>query len=154
MCVIVDANLAARVFREPPEADFAPIFEWLRARSGALVFGGRLASELEQMGNPRRRLRTLLRAGQALLIPDEVVHAEEEVINATGHCRSNDKHVVALARVSGARTLCTHDRDLQTDFRNPKLISAPRGSIYKRAEHAPLLKHTTSCGKLVRRSRR
>ena len=153
MCVIVDANLASRVFQETAEADFAPVLSWLE-RDGELVFGGHLARELSRMERPRRFLRALLQAGRARRVSDESIAAEETVVEATGHCRSNDKHVLALARVSGARTLCTHDRDLQRDFRDPELISGPRGSVYQRKEHAALLRHTTSCGRLARQRRR
>jgi predicted nucleic acid-binding protein len=154
MCVIVDANLASRVFQEPAEADFAPVLNWILEQGGQLVFGGRLARELNEMERPRRFLRVLSQAGLARLVPDTSIAAEEAVVAATGHCRSNDQHVLALARVSGARTLCTHDRDLQRDFRDPRLISDQRGSIYQRKEHARLLRHTTSCGRLARQRRR
>jgi hypothetical protein len=154
VCVIVDANLASQALRELPEPEFVPLLNWLQTGGGILVVGGRLTEELDRLEKPRHFVLDLLRAGRARSIPKVRVEEAEEVIEDSGHCRSNDRHVVALARVSGARTLCTHDKDLQKDFRNPRLISAPRGSIYKRAEHAPLLRHTTSCGKLVKRNRR
>ncbi len=151
--MIVDANLAARVFQETAEPDLAPILNWLAA-GGELVFGGHLATELSRMDKPKRFLLALLRAGRARRVSDASIAAEEAVVEATGHCRSNDQHVLALARVSGARTLCTYDRDLQRDFRDPRLISDQRGSIYQRKEHARLLRHTTSCRRLNRQRRR
>ena len=153
MCVIVDANLASRIFAQPAEEDFAPVIEWLISGEGGLVIGGKLASELGRLGNPRRLVLALLRAGRARQIPAPVVQVEEEWVAETGLCRSNDLHVVALARVSGARTLCTLDRALQRDFRNPQLVAGPRGSIYQRREHVPLLRHTSSCGRASRRRR-
>jgi len=153
VCLIVDANLASAVFAGSPESDFAPILDWLNERDGCLVYGGYLATELARMEKPRRYLLALLRAGRARQVPDEQVAEEQATVSATGLCRSNDPHVVALARVSGARTLCTHDRDLQRDFRNPQLLSKPRGSIYQRQDHARLLRHTTTCGRLRRRRR-
>lgn len=153
MCLIVDANLAARVFAEPAEADFSPILDWLEG-NGCLVIGGQLAPELARIGGARRYLINLLRAGRARRVPDEVVEADRHTVAGTGLCRSDDAHVLALARVSGARVLCTHDRDLQQDFRNPLLISRPRGSVYQRREHERLLRHSTSCGLLPGRQRR
>jgi hypothetical protein len=153
MCVIVDANLASRIFAQPAEEDFAPVIDWLMSGEGGLVVGGKLASELGRLGNPRRLVLELLRSGRARQIPAPVVRAEEERVAKTGLCRSNDQHVVALARVSGARTLCTLDRDLQGDFRNPQLVAKPRGSIYQRREHVRLLRHTSSCGRASRRRR-
>jgi len=145
MCLIVDANLAGRVFGSPPEPDFVPILDWLEKKDGRLVFGGHLGTELDRVDRARRFLRALLQAGRAIRIPDEAVQKEEAVVGSTGHCQSNDGHVVALARVSGARTLCTLDRALQQDFGNPKLVSNPRGKIYQRLEHRRLLCHTAGC---------
>lgn len=154
MCVIVDANLASRVFQEPAEADFAPVLNWILERGGELVFGGHLATELARIEKTRRYLLALLRAGRARRVSDASIVAEAAEVAATGRCQSNDQHVLALARASGARTLCTQDKALQQDFRDPRLISAPRGSIYQRKEHAALLRHTTSCGRLARQRRR
>ena len=148
MCLIVDANLASRVFGHPPEEDFLPVLDWL-GRDGCLVVGGHLATELGRLENVRRFVLALLRAGRARQLPDREVEQEEAGLREL--CQPNDGHVVALARVSGARTLCTHDRALQGDFRNPHLISRPRGFIYQRREHAHLLKHSGSCGRLKRR---
>jgi hypothetical protein len=144
MCLIVDANLAGIVFSSPPHPDFVPVVDWL-AEDGCLILGGHLGTELDRLEKARRFLVALLRAGRAKRIPDAQVSQEEAAVRGTGHCLSNDAHVVALARVSGARTLCTHDKTLQKDFRNPRLVANPRGSIYQRQEHAKLLRHTRSC---------
>ena len=154
MCLIVDASLAAAVFASPPQPDFVPVLDWVEKRDGCIVYGGRLAGELMRIEKARRYLRTLLQAGRALRFQDDSVETEQAAVVGTGLCRSNDAHVVALARVSGARTLCTRDRDLQRDFRNPQLVSDPRGSVYQRREHANLLRHTGSCGRLPRRRKR
>lgn len=152
MCLIVDANLGARVFAEPADADFSPVLDWLEG-NGCLVMGGQLARELARIERARRYVLGLQRAGRARLIPDEQVEADRVTVAATGLCRSNDDHVVALARVSGARVVCTQDRDLQRDFRNHRLIAHPRGSVYQRREHAKLLRHSFSCGLLVGKRR-
>lgn len=154
MCLIVDANLAAAVFASPPHSDFVPVLDWLEKRDGCVVYGGRLAAELIRIEKARRYLLNLVRAGRARLVPDGPISTEERTVTKTGLCRSNDVHVMALARISGARTLCTRDRDLQRDFRDSRLISDPRGSIYLRPEHSRLLRHTGSCGRLQRRRRR
>jgi len=49
---------------------------------------------------------------------------------------------IALARVNGARVLCSEDGALWTDFKNQRLINKPRGRIYRTAQHARLLCHT------------
>jgi hypothetical protein len=56
--------------------------------------------------------------------------------------------VLALAIMTGARTLATFDNALAHDFRNADYISHPRGKIYRDPDrHARLLRHTPpSCG--------
>lgn len=151
MCVIVDANLASRVLSQPADPEFVPVIRWLLEGEGVVVVGGHLVEELDRMGKSLGLLTTLKRAGRVRQISDSDVRREEAEVDGTGLCRSNDCHVLALARVSGARTLCTLDRALQADFRNRELIANPRGSIYQRQRHAHLLRHTRSCGRFRRR---
>ena len=72
MCVIIDANLAFRIFTSAPEADFRPVFGWLHApdKKGCLVFGSKLFKELSNRTASVRYLRALLQAGRAYQIPD------------------------------------------------------------------------------------
>lgn len=147
MCVIIDANIASLVFRQPPDKDFAPVFHWLDdvKKDGRVVYGGQLARELSAVEAARRYLLRLQQAGRARLIPDRDVGPEEKRVVQTGLCKSDDPHVIALARIGGARTLCSQDKRLQKDFRNRELIKNPRGCVYQRPEHACLLRHTGAC---------
>lgn len=147
MCVIVDANIASLVFRHPPHENFAPVFAWLHDpdKDGRLVYGGGLARELSKLAAARRYLRALDQAGRAARVPDEETASEEQRLLQGGLCTSNDPHVIALARRGGARTLCSLDRDLHSDFTNPRLISRPRGHVYQKPTHAHLLRHTRAC---------
>lgn len=148
MCVIIDANIAALVFADSPDDDFAPVLDWLCSprKHGCIAYGGQLARELFKRTETRRFLRALQQAGRARQMRTADLDCEEKAVLKIGLCRSDDPHVVALARVSGARTLCSRDHALHQDFRNPRLISKPRGSVYMRPEHQRLLKHTSSCG--------
>jgi hypothetical protein len=151
--VIIDTNLASTVFSSPPHPDFMPVLDWLENGDGCLVVGGQLAAELDRLDVARRYVLALLRAGKARKIPDDAVTLHEREVGETRLCRSNDLHVLGLACASGARTLCTQDRELQRDFRNPRIMSNPRGSIYLRPAHARLLKHGPACGRLSRKRR-
>jgi hypothetical protein len=157
MCVIIDANLAGKVFATPCDGDFKPLWDWVfdKRKQGCVVFGGHLAEELCRIRRVReggaRALSELKRAGRAHEIPREPVEQEERVVRslrtASGKrlCKSNDPHVVALARLSGARVLCSADKTLHADFKNLMLVPRPKGRIYQNAKHASVLRHDTGC---------
>jgi hypothetical protein len=145
MCVIVDANVASDVFDSPPQPDFVPLWRWIEEQDGVIVYGGKLAKELGRIDHVARRLQQLSLAGKAK-VPDSVRLAKEEkAVGHSGLCKSNDSHVIALARVTKARTLCSRDKKLHEDFKNPKLVANPRGQIYQDKTHAKLLGHTAGC---------
>jgi len=139
VCLIIDANVASSVFPTPSE-DFLPVHRALVAGKARLVYGGKLTEEYAAMKSFRRVLLLLDRRGGARQVSDAAVNAEAERLRAQGLCRSDDQHIVALARIGGVRLLCSNDQDLSTDFKNVALISHPPGSVYRRAEHAHLLR--------------
>jgi hypothetical protein len=143
MCLIVDANRAHVLFGQPDSEDAVPIWEWLK-KDGILVYGGHLALELSRHDQARRLLVELGRAGRAIREDDEAVREDESRVHAMEECTSNDQHVIALARVSGARVLYTEDQALMNDFGNPRLLH-PKGKIYRRAKHRRLLSHRPGC---------
>jgi hypothetical protein len=153
MCVIIDANRAGIFFSAPVSDDYKPVVRWITERHGRLIYGGRLEEELQRLRDAVRTLRQWSLAGQAVRVEPSHLTAEEDQVRKSGLCRSNDSHVIALARFSGARVLCTDDRTLMRDFRNPSLIDNPRGSIYQNRSHAHLLDHSGSCGYPPRRKR-
>lgn len=143
MCAIVDASVASRFFRDPIDPELEPLWEWITSRRGVLVAGGRLLDELYMVGDAARALRNWERAELARFEPRDEVEAETRQI--ANRCRSNDAHVIALARLSGARRLCSEDRRLHADFGDPELINNPRGRVYQNKEHAHLLTHDGQC---------
>jgi len=135
MYMIIDANAASFVFSNPCHKDYEPIFEWIDKKDGKIVYGGRNAFELFKISDARRSIINLDKAGQAWLIEDRLDSIELSVINS-GQCKSNDSHVIALARRSGARILCLkQDDELEEDFKNLDLLPFKKGKIYKRYEH-------------------
>lgn len=147
MCIIVDANLAGRFFSSDPPTEYRPAREWLDnpRKGGRVVYGGKLAAELARVNAARRYLLALQRAGRARFIASGATDKEEARIRELGICRSNDPHVIALARLSGARTLCTYDRALIADFKDARLVQSPRGKVFSAPEQTHLLRHTSSC---------
>jgi predicted nucleic acid-binding protein len=145
MCLIVDANRAHVVFNDPTSDPAVPIWDWIK-KDGILVYGGKLADELGKNSEARRLLAELVRRGSALLYSPEQLMTEVHRLEEGDLCRSDDEHVIALALVSGARVLFTDDQDLMDDFRDRSIVTPP-GRIYRRGEHAHLLKHSPTCGR-------
>ena len=144
MCLIVDANVAPTYLAQP-----SAVIAWLLGKRGnpKLVAAGKLLEELARNADVRRRLVRLEQAGRLRSEDAEKLRLEERRLHAAGRCTSNDHHILALAIITGARTLATDDNALAADFRNKRIIDQPRGSIYRDPEkHGRLLRHTSSCG--------
>ena len=144
MCIIIDTNKIHEFFHEPLVEDAIPIHAWLQ-KGGAVVYCtvGRYGQEL---GKIKTKLRDFYRGGKAVLIEGEKIIAEKEQLEEAGACISNDMHILALARASGARLLYTGDNDLKRDFKNKEIIDRPRGKIYSSAANKTLLKPNSCRG--------
>lgn len=141
MCIIVDTCSGIDVFSNAPSDEMLLVRDALFGSSGIttkLIIGGHLSSEYMQSGALKRALTVLDRAGRVRRADNEQVDNETESIR--DQCRSNDAHVVALARVSGARVIVTLDEQLRKDMKDKKLIDNPRGKILSKAAHARLLR--------------
>ncbi len=140
MCAIIDNDVVHQLFGANPTEPALYFLRWLSRRNGGVVVaGGRLYRELAQNPKFLQFFTDRFQAGRARRIPNPSVDAEEAELQAL-QTRSNDTHVLALARVSGARLLFTNDDDLKQDFTNPDLIPGTPGQIY-----------TTNRGRRVRR---
>lgn len=142
MCMIVDMNVAHRVLLRTDDPDFQPIHKSLfddQKIRGRLAYGGELLREYSRNNKVRRLVALLDRAGRATRIPDVPVDDETNRLIRSNACISNDAHIIALARVSHVRLLCSHDQDLHQDFTNKSLVDRPRGKVYQYAAHEPLI---------------
>ena len=146
MCIIVDANRLGIFLAERSGEDAVPIRQWLDTRGGSLVYstGGQFANELK--GKAKGKLAAYHQAGKARLVPASRFAEDEAKLKASGKLRSNDPHVLALARASGARLLYTKDSDLIADFKDHRLVRNPRGKIYSSAANADLLADNACVG--------
>jgi len=156
MCLILDANRFGEALSTPPNPDYRPIIDWLTASTsaGMVVFGGtKFLREIDRSTRARRWFIELQRAGRAKSIDRAAVDAEEKALRARGLCFSDDEHLVALARTSGARVFCTEDAALFKDVRNPALLSKPRGRVYRTKRHVALLCHNARCQRPPQRTR-
>lgn len=130
MCAIIDNNVRDELVKEHPSAIGSYFRKWLSDRRGKLVVGGKLLEELRENRAVKLWLSSRIQAGVVDHIEDNKVNEVTDLIR--DQCRSDDPHIIALARVSGARLLYTADRDLMDDFRNRELLGGRiQGKIYK-----------------------
>ena len=145
MCAIVDVNNCHKIFgnleqRTPAGRYF---LDWLEGASGRLILGGtKFNFEIGKVGHYIGWLKTATRTGHAHRVKDHLVDTAELELAAGNVCRSNDLHLIALARIGGARLLFSEDHDLHEDFRNPGIVASPRGRVYStRFDHEVSVEH-------------
>ena len=148
MCLIIDTNVAALALCHPADPEFEPVYRSLFGEGRPeqnLVYGGALASEYDKSGRISSAVQELLRTGRARREDDAEVNRETGQIRA--RCKSNDPHIIALARVSGVRLLCTHDRrsGLMADFKKKSLVDGPRGKVYTKNTRGNLRLLSAKC---------
>lgn len=141
MCAIIDNSARDEVFGSAPTQRAKEFLQWLNQGGTKLALGGRLRQELAGGGDQRgaesfrKWLRTAGRTG-LVFEPEGDVDTQtvflESAVDERGQklCRSNDYHVLALARVSGARLLFANDGKLIQDFLNNKILGRPPGKVY------------------------
>lgn len=135
MCAIIDNNVAGEVFKDDPSSKPSPpareFHRHICKRKFPVVAGGKLfQEELRTNKNFILWWQQAILSGHGKHICDDEVILETSRLENQGGYRSDDPHVLALARISGARLLFTNDRDLQLDFQNNRFITNPSGKIY------------------------
>lgn len=148
MCIIVDANVMATFLAEPQNEVVVPIRNWLENRGGRVVYstGGKFSNELSY--HQRKILQSFVQAGLANVIDYSNFSDDQRLLESSEFLKSDDPHILALARYTGARVLYTNDHNLQDDFRNKRVIDSPRGKIYKDQRQSKLLTKN-SCRRFV-----
>lgn len=138
MPTILDANIFSLLFTH----EFRPVLDALKNGEIILVYGGtKQLCEYKLLGSYIQFVIELQRNGFAKLLDAKVVDAQERTVKGTGLCTSDDEHIIAIALVSKARLLCSHDKALHADFKNPNLINCPRGKVYQNSKHKHLIRH-------------
>ncbi len=72
------------------------------------------------------------------MVDDATVDEEARELESGNALRSDDAHIIALARVSGARLLYSNDHSLQQDFTDHRLVSNPRGKVFSTRQTSAL----------------
>ena len=135
MCAIVDANVTFEVFGRKQTEAGRRFRDWLDGNRGQLVVGGKNLTELTHNGNFRRWFLEARRlTGRVRQVGRAQIEVQQEELRRSSLFRSDDEHVLALARVSGARLLYSNDGDLRDDFSNGGIIQRPKGRVYTTQE--------------------
>lgn len=139
MCIIVDANSIGGMLRDPADQDAAPVRQWIEKRRGGIVYSteGRFGSEI--VGKAKAKLQEYYRAGKARFVPYDEFRETEIRLLQDGRLRSDDSHVIALAKAAHVRLLYTKDVALMRDFTNKRIINSPRGKVYSSSRNRRLL---------------
>lgn len=129
--IIIDNNFIHKVFEKRSDCtELWKIMFGEKNKQITMILGGKLKREMFAQRQKLVTFTTWAQAGKLMIIPCEKVDAEEIIVKKLS-IRSDDPHVLALARIGCARVLCTDDDALINDFRDEKIIPRPKGKIYK-----------------------
>ena len=130
MCAIIDVNIAHEIFGDNrPEAG-ASFFKQIDSGELRVAIGGKLREELYKQSYAQRWFKDAIRSNIIRNVDDKAVNNLAKKLERQRVCESDDQHIIALAKQSGARLLYSNDIDLRKDFTNKALIDQPRGKIY------------------------
>jgi hypothetical protein len=141
VCLIIDSNVVHKI----SDVDHQPIMMALAAKKATLVYGGELRREYRKIKDFYHKILLRLdQSGAAKIYLDKEIDQKTDDLKQAGGYSSDDPHILALAIVTGARLVCSEDNAVCSDFKNKTLINNPRGSVYRKASHAHLIrKHCT-----------
>ena len=127
MCVIVDADVQGEVFNQATKAG-NHFYNWLMKHGRIIIGGTKLKAELGKSHTFKMALAQLQIAGRAFEEEASKVDDLAEQMEADGHWKSNDWHIIALAtlRRHEVRLLYSNDILLHEDFK--EVVN--NGSIY------------------------
>ncbi|MCY4261408.1 MAG: PIN domain-containing protein [Rhodobacteraceae bacterium] len=132
MCGIIDASVVGSIFSKSGKISECAEKFLVHVQRGKLTLfiGGKLQYETDTNERARNWFREARRRGLVRQKDSRAIASTAANLAASNQCKSNDHHVLALARVSGARLLYTNDQKLIKDFTNREIIDMPRGRVY------------------------
>ena len=143
MCIIVDANVIGGMLGDPANEDAAPVRRWIESGRGKLVYSTEGQFGAEIVGKARAKLLQYSQAGKARFVPSTDFEEIEMRLRRYRGLRSNDFHVIALAKAARVRLLYTKDAKLMDDFKNKAIIRNPRGKVYSGRRNQRLLEQSS-----------
>ena len=140
--MIIDANVLGTFLGDPEDEDCMPIYRWMK-NGGKIIYSSGGKFDNETSSSAKGKLFELTGKGSAIFVRAERFASIEANVEARGYCKSNDFHILALAKFTGTRVLYTRDKNLIQDFKNKDVVAGPRGRIYSGKANASLLNRAT-----------
>ena len=114
-----------------------PVHKWLE-KNGKLVYSDHKLFQKELTLDQRTTLEEYYQSGKARFVPEKEVEKTIMDLRKNKEIKSNDIHILALAKANKVNVLSTRDIKLEKDFKH--ILG---GSIYKNEKHKHLLKKDT-----------
>ena len=140
MCAILDKDVAGLVFGDRRSRAGREFFDWLETPGARLVVGGQNYDELTENRRFEKWAEVAIADGRLRPFAREKIEAEMAELS-TQHIRSNDRFIIALARVANARILYSNDGDLGEDFKDRTLVPNPRGRLFPMGDSENASRH-------------
>lgn len=136
MCLILDANKYSD-FLDPNNSDMQPVRDWLANKNGKIVYSPTevMKKELDRHHRMKTRIDEYRRSGKLRQINKEKVDEAQTLLH---NLRSNDRHIIALAKAADVKLLISNDQALHQDFKD--IVG---GRIYQDRTHEHLLTRDT-----------
>lgn len=127
MCIILDANLFSEYCSD--RCKIRPVREWVEGRKGKIVYSPttKIKKEWYDYGPMKKKMIAYWRGGMLDQVDRMKVCDLTKELEKSGILVSDDPHIVALAKVSGATLLVTEDTKLIKDFKS----QIRKGKIFK-----------------------
>ena len=134
--MILDTNMWSNFLNKT--SDMQPVYQWLENKNGKLIYSDHKSFQKELTKNQKTVLKSYYQSGKARLVPTKQVEQTITSLRKNNKFKSNDMHILGLAKAGKTKVLCTKDKDLQDDFKN-----ILKGKVYKKANHQHLLTQDT-----------
>lgn len=116
MCIILDASVFDAYCMGV--RNMGPVQKWVEKTRGKIMYSpvGKTQQEWNRHTDMQAKIHVYRRLGVLEMVDAKEVRAQTEVLRKSKKLRSNDPHIIALAKVSGATLLVSEDKKLWHDF--------------------------------------
>lgn len=149
MCLVLDANVFAPVFRKDSleHERFAAVLDWITTGPGFLVYGGtKYHKELRSAGRYLAVFIELKKKGKAKEVNQRLVDQHEKIVkDLVQDNKCDDFHIIAIFRASGCLLFCSDDSRADCYIKNKRL--------YEKGQHPPSIYRNETHRRLLNRSK-